>query len=843
MTLEFSRNRTPQPTPTIDPHARPEGLTGAESKLDGAAQIRQQIARAVTDTRTQEDFHETMTAQGRKVTREQLERRAPEMNTQNLAPSTPPTMRAPAQERPSQEAVKQFELEQQRRETTQAYANARLAAQPAPAAPAPQPAERGWFASAAQGTMDAGKGLFRLGWDVGSFFVRKGTQAISASVKYGAKVAADPAAAVQDAVDVATNIAEGAKAAYSWTVEKAGNAVTWIGEKGLDALKAAGNVLADVGTGIGKGLYATGNAALGLGKVLVGQMSWSQLSQQVSTEFAAAGAHLSAAGSAVWTGMKAVGGFVVDLSNSIGLTDILTGAYKLAMTGPQFAADLARVAMGQATLGEAFSNVSNNLGGAAQCVVGGLKCLGEVTGVTDLCLAVKHGFHGLAAYGRGDMAAAKAHLLQATMHGAFAALSMGSIAATVATAGAAAPTIAAVLTGRTALKVGAKQVLNVAAKEFFQEGAKNVAKQVEKKFAKEALDALSKEAGGKAVISQLRKEAVEQLGAKASKAEIADLVGRKAMTHLHQGLAREASTASHKAMHELVKKEGFEALTHENVKAIHSEVTGAAVEKYLKALKLDGHISDTALDLLNSVRDKKVGKAGAELAEALGISQKEGVAMAKKARAALMKGKSDDAIKEELTAGISKHFSDLLKEDMELAYKEQSQKILRGQLDEPWAKELSESVGKRAEQLGKSKDELVDEFVDAGWSGAKEGIDKAVHKVVREGIDDAFRRFRQIKLRGGVGDAVGAPELRVAEGTISAEVAKDKIASEAKAAKEERSNGGDMAATRQYSITEGDEVVTVTEAYNNTDNTYHVVDRSRASIKRGKDAASKSLAA
>jgi uncharacterized protein YbcI len=399
------------------------------------------------------------------------------------------------------------------------------------------------------------------------------------------------------------------------------------------------------------------------------------------------------------------------------------------------------------------------------------------------------------------------------------------------------------VTGRTAFKVGAKQVLNVAAKEFFQEGAKTVAKQVEKKFAKEALDVLSKEAGGKAVIAQLRNEAIEQLGAKASKAEIADLVGRKAVTHLHHGLAREASTASHKAIHELVTKEGIETLTHENVKAIHREVTGAAVEKHLKALNLDGHVSDAALELLNSVRDKKVSKAGAELAEALGISQKEGVAMAKKARSALMKGKSDDAIKEELSAGISKHFSDILKEDMEHAYKEQSQKILRGQVDEPWAKELSESVEKRAQQLGKSKDELVDEFVDAGWSGAKEGIEKAVGKVVREGIDDAFKRFRQAKIRGGFGDAEAAPELHAVEEIKAEEATKAAAAIEAKAAEAAREGLGDMAATKQYTVTEGDEIITVSLAFDNKDNAYREVGRSRTSIKRDLEKDTKAKAA
>jgi hypothetical protein len=843
MTLEFSRNRPTQPTQSVDPHARPDGLAGAESRLEGVSEIRRGIAQnAVNHTRAQDDFHETMTSQGRRSTREQLERRTSEPNATTLSQPVAPLMRAPVEERATQALMKQLELEQQRQKAAEELSATRAAARPVPVA-APQQTEPTWVASAAQETVDAGKGFFRLSWDVGSFFVSKAGQAISAGVRYGQKVITDPVGAVHDVVEAATSVADGVVKAGAWAVEKGKDAVVWVAETGLNALKATGDVLADVGTGIGKGLLATGSAALGFGKVLVGQMSWSQLSHQVSTEFAAAGAHLSKAYAVVSSGVKSVAGFALELSNSIGLTDICVGAWKLSTAGPKFAADLARVAMGQATLGEAFSGLGNNLLGASQCVVGGLKCLGEVTGITDLCMAAKHGFHGLAAYGRGDQAAAQAHLTQAALHGAFAAMSIGTIAATVATAGAAAPTIAAVVTGRTALKVGVKQVLNVAAKEFFKEGAKTVAKQVEKSVAKEALDVLSKEAGGKALIKQFRDTAVEQLGAKASKVEVAELVGRKAMTHLHEGLAREASTSAHKAMHELVQKEGLDTLTTERVKAIHRDATSAAVEKHLERLNVKGHVSDAALELLHSVRDKKVHQAGAELAEKLGVSQKEGVTMAKKARAALMKGSSDDAIKEELTEGISKHLSDILKEDMEHAYKDQSRKILRGELDEPWAKELSESVEKRAKQLGKSKDELVDEFVDAGWEGAKEGIEKAVRKVVREGIDDAFKRFRQIRLRAGLGDVEAAPDLRALEGVKGDEVVKGAAVTEAKLAEEARPSMGDMAATTQYSVTEGNEVVTVTLAFDNRDNRYHEIGRNRASIKRDKEVDPKATAA
>jgi hypothetical protein len=653
----------------------------------------------------------------------------------------------------------------------------------------------------------------------------------------------DPVGVAKDAVEVVQNAGAAAVRGVTWTAGKIKDAFDWVVDNGAAAIKAAGTVLGEVGAGIKEGFFAAGKTVLGLGKVLTGQMSWSQLSQQVSADFSKAWDHIAGAAGTVWSGIKAVGGFLGDLSNAIGLTDMAVGVYRLAKAGPEFAVDLARVALGQATLGEAFSRLGGNLSGAGQAMLGGLKCLGEVTGVIDLAMAVKHTFHGLAAYGRGEKQAAGAHFTQAAIHGAFAAMSAGTIAATVATAGAAAPTIGAMVMGRTALKVGAKQVLNVAAKEFFQAGAKTLAKQAETRVAKEAMSLLSKDAGGKAVLAHLTKEAAQELGGKASKAKVSELVGQKAMNHLLSTTAVDAAHAGGKALHELMKKEGVQVLTKETAHAVHRDAMEQSLEGLLKGVKFKEHISDVTLDLLKSVRDKNAKKAGAELAEALGVSVKEGTAMAKEARKALMKGRSDDAIKEELTEGITKHFKASFAEQMEGAHKGHVRKILNGELEESWAKELSEGVEKRAKEIGKGKNELVDDLVDAGWDGAKEGIEKTVRKVTREGIDDAFKRFRQIKLRGGLSGADAAPELRAPDGIKSDEIAKAGSAAESKVAEEARPNMGDMAATRQYTVTEGDEIVTVTLAFDNKDNAYHEVGRTHASLKRDRARESKATAA
>jgi hypothetical protein len=90
--------------------------------------------------------------------------------------------------------------------------------------------------------------------------------------------------------------------------------------------------------------------------------------------------------------------------------------------------------------------------------------------------------------------------------------------------------------------------LNVAAKEFFQAGAKTLVKQAETRVAKEAMSHLSKDAAGKAVLAHLTKEAAQELGGKASKAQVSELVGEKAMNHLLSTTAVDAVHAGGKAL-------------------------------------------------------------------------------------------------------------------------------------------------------------------------------------------------------------------------------------------------------------------------------------------------------
>ncbi|MEY4700472.1 MAG: hypothetical protein RL326_659, partial [Pseudomonadota bacterium] len=87
------------------------------------------------------------------------------------------------------------------------------------------------------------------------------------------------------------------------------------------------------------------------------------------------------------------------------------------------------------------------------------------------------------------------------------------------------------------------------------------------------------------------------------------------------------------------------------------------------------------------------------------------------------------------------------------------------------------------------------------------------------------------------------PEHRKPEANKSHEITQEKITSQTKAAEEARPTMGDLAATRQYTVTEGDEIVTVTLAFDNKDNAYHEVGRTHASIKRDRQKDAKATAA
>lgn len=205
--------------------------------------------------------------------------------------------------------------------------------------------------------------------------------------------------------------------------------------------------------------------------------------------------------SSVWS-------FAKGISDDLGLTQLakgagslVKGAVELTLVGPKAAVDLYKVATGEITVGEMVDRTKGNLKEAfsdlaqgGQAVVGAVKLIGEVSGISDAVRCV-----GCAI--KGDWKGA-------AMYGAFAVLSAGSIVATVATAGAAGGAVLGVM----GMKTAAQQGVKVAVKEGFEVAAKELAEKACQKLGTEVLEATAEKAAQQTV-KELGKE-LGQLTAK-----------------------------------------------------------------------------------------------------------------------------------------------------------------------------------------------------------------------------------------------------------------------------------------------------------------------------------------
>lgn len=343
------------------------------------------------------------------------------------------------------------------------------------------------------------------------------------------------------------------------------------------------------------------------------------------------------------------------------------------------------------------------------------RFLGELTGVTDVIMI------GVCCL-RGDFAMAGMHL-------AFAAASIGSLVATVATLGAAGGSMVAVMAGKTTLKNALLTTLHVAAKEFFGASAKEI---------------------GKTVVKEVSKDLNHQVLAKLGQT-VAD-----------QGIAK---------LTEQVAKKGADALTHEAVRKTFREVASQAVEKALRAAGVDRIVEKLTFDLLKSADKKSIKELSEDLLK-MGI--KDSHAAAKSIKRALASGKADNLIKEILEEGISKPLREHIEAGMEQAFKERLRNGLFAELKHGEKSVLGKALQQQAKKLGKDAGKLADEFVEEGWKGCKEGIEQAVRKVVREGIDKAFKRFRD-KHQRDFSSSDSKIELPESEYTVDTKQFEDKF--------------------------------------------------------------------
>lgn len=560
--------------------------------------------------------------------------------------------------------------------------------------------------SAAATAKDIGVGIAKVAKDVGSAAIEYGSKAGHATAQFVKKVVADPLGAARDVSAAVKSAAIAVRDGAQWVVEKGSQAITWVAENGVHMLEKAGELVSAVVQG-----------------------------------------DYSKAWEMVKVGAVAAWNFGDSLVTSLGLKDAFWGAVALVRTPFQLAYDIVKVMTGQGTFSDAFNNLKSNLAEIGQGVVGCLKCLGDLTGVTDAALAVYHGSKALAAYGRGDNAAAAQELMTASMHGAFAVMSWGTLAATVATGGVAAGSMVAVMAGRVTVKEGAKVVLKKAAKEFLEAGANEIGSQAVKAMSGEALKVVSKEMGASAV-KELEQQALKDLGKGASKEALQATVEKLALQKLIQAEGRVIAEAGGEQLVKEIATHGSKVVAPDVVQGTLRDIAEHRTKDLLKKLKLTDKIDELSYDLLNNVRHGRTKPVTADIAERFGVSKKEASAMVKDMRKALASSKSDEAMKETLEKGISKHVTGVIEREMEQSFKTHFRRGLTGQLDTAWSKELREAVEKEAKRLGKKNvDEYADELVEAGWTGVREGIQKATKGAVREGIERAFKRLRSVKVR------------------------------------------------------------------------------------------------
>jgi DNA-binding ferritin-like protein (Dps family) len=155
------------------------------------------------------------------------------------------------------------------------------------------------------------------------------------------------------------------------------------------------------------------------------------------------------------------------------------------------------------------------------------------------------------------------------------------------------------------------------------------------------------------------------------------------------------------------------------------------------------------------------------------VEQKHAESMVKEMQTALKSSTSDQAMIKVLEDDITKHITDVFGAEMEQTYKSTFKKGLKGELDAPWSKELKEAVETQSKKLGKDVSKFTDELTEAAWKGAREGIEDATRLAVREGLERAFKKFRENKHRGAafgasVAGIHGGFEGRVGEGGIVA---------------------------------------------------------------------------
>lgn len=405
-------------------------------------------------------------------------------------------------------------------------------------------------------------------------------------------------------------------------------------------------------------------------------------------------------------GTKKALGLLKEVSDSIGLTSLAVGIFKLVRSPYTLAIglfksnieavkDLRKVLSGNLTIGElgnnlksnlqaAHSNYVSDLKGSVQAVKGAVLIAGELTGITDCIMTAKYLYEG--------------NYVMAGIHAGFAVMSAGALVATVGTAGVAGGSIVAVAAGRASLKEAGKKVL-------------------EKAIVKQGL-----EAAGKKVAEQ----ALENTSKKALKKGLDTLV-EKTLKETEQALVKE------------IEAEGAEVLTKETVENLVKEAAEKRTFIFMQKTGLNDAIEESGYKLIKSIGSS--GKASRKQIISIltdsGMSKEVAESVSKDLKRALRTKIADKEIIAILKEGASKPISEYIKENTEVAFKEGFEKLFHHN------KTLKEALEKRIKDTGNLK--YLDELSEAASKGYKEGVEKAVRESVEKALKKAMAKYRKFK--------------------------------------------------------------------------------------------------
>ena len=525
----------------------------------------------------------------------------------------------------------------------------------------------------------------------------------------------------------------------------------------------------EIGTGIAKGIYKIGEFAVTEAvPFLFSEKCWSAVGSAAAwvgsklidpDTWVAAGKFafscVTWAQRAAWNvitnpvdSLRAAGSFLKSMSDGLGLTDLAVGLGRLC---------------------------TGDLRGGLQALKGAGTAFLEFTGIADLGRAVYHG--GLALYylGTGDKLQAAIHGGQALMNGAFAVLSIGSIAATVATGGAAAGAIVGVMALRTSLSTAAKQVVKTACKEFLKESGEKIGKELVENLAKTVSRDVLTQAGEKIANQGTRDLAIQHLGREGAQA----LLSRGTADHVRAELATK-----------LLQKAGPEAF--EQVMEKHGIKVG---DRLMKDMGITERVAKLTEQFVRDTRGKSAKDLAAELLEAGVVkNQKEALSTAKELQR-ILKGAgkaSDKELCETLTEGIMKPLREHVNSAVREGFEKQMRTTLKG-----------------------APEKQLDEAIEAGWRGAERGLEKSMRKAVYAGVKEGLNRSRAKFVKLGLdGDdqtfAIGTGERTHASGEVDAKGIKEKP-EHLVTAKEEYDGSKDWIEEKQYN--DGENLVSLKLAH------------------------------